>query len=339
MKSIIYIGFPKTGTTYIQQLFKNNLEYVHNKDVLYPFINNDFKARTLKHIISKKKLSVADKREIDLFSAYIDEEVNTKRYSTILYSCEEISSDMMSVINKESLTKLKKYLSRWSDDFTVIAYVRKPSDYYLSLMQENLKRGGSIIDYNKFRSNFMKVIDAYESVFNADMIIRPFDKSKWHNSDLFEDFIHTVNRVTELDVAGFKKLINKSNETLSAEVMLVLNILRQYPTDFVGDKYDFESSEFLWRQLRSVSSQFSNLTKPKLYSDVTETINTNNVDDICGLRNKYSISFDDNSNLNKADYKSDTKTISALQNLIDVDVHKSLEILTLYNSSLLRLRK
>ncbi len=131
-KIFIHLGYPKTGTTYLQNYIFNNLTNVN-----YIGINNKFD-RDL-YFIRKSILQDDDKqfqKKISFLRTIIKKKLKKKMVN--IYSDEHflIPTDKG---YKRNIQRIKKLFLEFKNQINIMIFVRKPSDLILSIYKETIK--------------------------------------------------------------------------------------------------------------------------------------------------------------------------------------------------------
>ncbi|MTH78351.1 hypothetical protein [Paracoccus aestuariivivens] len=330
MTTILHFGFPKTGTTYLQQVFRRSAETLQGAGVIYPAVGKDFKARPLKHLTAKRPQPQAGE-ELDALRSVIDADVAQNPGAHILLSVEEIAATVMSHINATTIGSLRDYLYRWGEEVRLIVYVRRPEDFYLSMMQEKLKRSGGLVAPENFRTDFARIIRTYEEAFNTRAIVRPFEPQQWREGDLLVDFLDQIRDLADVDHTALSSEVKRSNESLSAESMFVLDLLRRFPENMndVPD-YSFAASERFWRALRTISEEAGYTSKPKLFRHVAEAVAAANLYDTEELYNRYGVSFGNQSKSSDDVPPSEGVRLSEVEGLVPLNRDHALRMISVF---------
>lgn len=290
MSLILHIGFPKTGTTTIQRAFKKNAKKLEKYGIIYP-VASGIKQSAVKHILAKTKSTDAE-RELSELSYAIDSAVSKNPSAHILVSVEELTARYQSVLTDDSVSLVKDYLTKWSDDIHLISYVRRPDAYYMSVMQERIKRGWLPLSPNSFRTNFDGIASIYERVFETDAIIRPFERKQWAGGNILSDFLTQIEKFSIIPDRAFSDTLESSNESLSSEAILALEIL--YSRDECSTRspnYSFAAANKVWPKVRALSREMNYNTKPVMFSHISEIVLEANKGDVEKLRNNRGVEF------------------------------------------------
>ena len=131
-KIFIHLGYPKTGTTYLQNHIFNNLT-----DVNYIGINNKFDKDL--YFIRNSTLKDNDKqfqKKISFLKKILKKKI--KKNMVNIYSDEHflIPTDKG---YKRNIQRIKKLFLEFKNDINIILLIRKPSDLILSIYKETIK--------------------------------------------------------------------------------------------------------------------------------------------------------------------------------------------------------
>lgn len=290
MKIILHVGTMKTGSTSIQEtlaLNKNNL--LKNK-ILYPSfgksMNHDYLATSLcgfENLDIRGRLKFKNSRS--LYNKYLEtkwrdlkREIQKTRPDTVILSSENI----FNIVNTGDLKKFKSQLAELSNNITVIVYIRRPSDFYLSNVQQTIKFYSNF-DYPKPYS-IKETLDNLNNSFD-DLKVFAYEYSHFQGDDVVSDF---SNRV--IPGITLKKLQINKNTSLSSESM---DIVTQYRRKNHLDKEGIllQDTKMLVKLLKQIDSQISANNRPQLKDDIKDFIDSSSID-LLWLRNQHQIQFD-----------------------------------------------
>jgi hypothetical protein len=331
MAIFLQIGFPKTATTSLQIAMKEHKDELESLGICYPLIDSDFKQRYLKFFDLKvrpteevlKKLSVS----MELLKVYVEK----SKCKDVILSCEELTNFLMMAYSKDNIKLLRDELLKIDSDIRIVSYVRNPSDFYLSILQEKLKRSGGVLTPEDFKTNFSKTIELYEDIFGVKALVKEFHPSKLRNNDIVADFFQTIG-ATQIDTSKWKSAI--SNETIPAEALWILDSARKDKSDF-KITYTFKESELFWRKLNEISTRFFSLNKPVLFTHISEMVIRNNQQDIDELKRKYGIEFVKAKSVDEQSHIKDEVQLSTLERLVHVDRVVALNIWSIFCKSVI----
>ncbi|MFV0514702.1 MAG: hypothetical protein ACK5MY_13915 [Jhaorihella sp.] len=238
MKIIIHVGMPKTGSSSIQQTFAGlqhpELEYVDwipsgNHSALFVLLFHDldklseyhgFKARGAAFIQTLPALR-AD------WHARVSQQLARTGDKTVIFSAEAISRKDVEYARR----RLRDFFAGWSDDISVIGYVRPPAGFAPSAFQQRLK-GGMI--KNPCRGgvspNYRRRFETFDRIFGRDAVnLREFSSDRLLGGDVVQDFAHQIG------VGPLAEDQNlRANESLSLEAVALLYAQRKLGQGFVA---------------------------------------------------------------------------------------------------------
>lgn len=278
MQTILHIGMPKTGSTVLQDRLKGSPEVLRAHGLLYPanppgFRFNNHRLLLLgftayedlpRHML-KGDLQGPDSlpRAYGDFRTHIAAQVAEARPERMILSSETLFRR----IGHKDRAALKEALAPYGP-VTVAAYLRRPSAYYLSALQQHLKASQKVTAPRALP--ILRVLDAYRRAFGADAI-RPriYDRAQLAEGDITADFLAAHlpgSGVTAGDLAPEKR----SNETLSAESM---DLLRGFRAAFHGAKDNVPSDDTrtLLRTLARIDAALE-APRPRLRPEIAASI-------------------------------------------------------------------
>ena len=266
-RCIIHIGTEKTGTSAIQQYFENNREaYIHD-GVLYPKLGNGGSQWELVAISQpepwndaglSRNLKIDDAESRDAFrdelTGKLDKQfAKAKNCSTLLVSSEHLHSRLQSpaVINR-----LKVFLDRWVEDYSVIVYFRRQDRVAISLNSTRIKSGAKKVDVG-LPTNFNQVPRYYRydrihadwlQVFGEKSVeARLYQEKRSGPQWLLEDFCETLGlrqngkvpvqiHNPSLDMTGLTVLA-RLNQLLEGDEADEYLARRQIAVQLLSDRY------------------------------------------------------------------------------------------------------
>jgi hypothetical protein len=189
-KCILHGGMPKTGSTSIQQAFfefdSPDLVYAplilktHTFSLWYLFDPdgeervNALSARRMPKLFHRKKRGLS------------------KRFQSFLESNERnvlISSEVL--VNPsllENREKIVSFLKPYFDEIHLIAYLRAPKDYMVSVMQEGFKASARMFDPHLAYPQYRKRLQPWiETLGPGNVTLIEFDPSRFHGGDVVSD--------------------------------------------------------------------------------------------------------------------------------------------------------
>jgi hypothetical protein len=297
MKTILHIGMPKTGTTALQECLRASRSLLARHGVLYPenppgcgFNNHRILifgftpyGRLPRHILRQSQYTrenYVDKYREFLRNIYGQVEA-TRPTHTVLSS-----ESLFNRLGPQARRSLVGALEPLGGDVTVAIYLRKPSEFYLSNIQQILKQSHDL-GWLRVRATFNPV-RSYAKAFGRDAIrLRTYARSMLTNGDIVEDFLASQLADLPIDAATLDRGTN-TNETVSAESV---DLMRRHRLAFHPDanNVSMADSTRLLRELRRIEKGTA-AQKPRLRPEIAEFIDYSRADPLL-LRDTYGIVF------------------------------------------------
>jgi hypothetical protein len=254
-KIFVHIGMHKTGSTSIQDMMYRNISLLKKHGISYPSLHSNhgrFLTEMFRLEPKNKKLSKQCSRYFDSLNA----ELSNPSITKIIFSAE-----ILSIFNKEKLSRFYNWLSQFSTNIAIICCTRNPIDWYNSRTQQMLKARKKDLNAlceslctNGTRS--YSSLKAHLELFGKEnMILYDFDKHKHH---LCEKFLSCCAISPKLIHNILKHPPLVQNISLSHEGALILSSLNKLKpkntkritdtkeTDLIekiaGDKFKFSNA-------------------------------------------------------------------------------------------------
>lgn len=288
-KVLIHIGMPKTGTSSIQHTLSEAAQKKQLNDIFYPkYQHHDvaaFYSDRYEKLYSwfKHKYSPSEYQEFK------------NKYKETLFckfqgnSKVIIASEFLNTLSIDQLHHLRSDLENLSSvEFKILVYLREPSSYYLSSIQQIIKASSSFCPPTSWKFNYLRMIDKWREVFSSDSLdIRPFEPDKFPGGSVILDFQECASNFFEMPVKLNETSRSRSNESVSAEGMIILQKYRElvYPEDNNVPKKD--GSELL--VLLQKSPLEIPQTKPRLLRSVSNIIRAQHQDELQALKEVYGV--------------------------------------------------
>jgi len=292
MGLIIHIGTGKTGTTSIQASLELNNSKLNKENIEYPATDDG------EHNILEAAVLPFDKLHRVYRSRYANNHSQIVKESeevckNIKKSLSEfnhviISGEYFLTLNKSSIIGiLEKTGHDPEQKITVICYVRKPSSYWLSALQQRLK-GSTTVDNvlerkYPFKSGLENWIDI---VGKENVIVRPFDRNQLQNGDVVSDFYDQIYKITGSEINN-PTLADEKNKSVSAEKSILMQELREELISLVDDTFTDESRKLM----RLLNSNGNNLqqSRMKFHPRVSTFIDHHHAEDILWLEEQFGV--------------------------------------------------
>lgn len=292
-KLLLHIGTGKTGSTSIQHALYYDPILSHH--FAYP------KLGPLGHNF----LSVLFRDFDDLTRGYqYKYQNNKKRYvedkEKLLNEVKRlVEIDKPLVISAESFFRLKpgeiKILKQYfqeigMQDVMVLVYIRRPSDFYLSIVQQKIKASFDFNSPYEFRYPFIDTIYRWKEYFPGHLRVRLFDKETLFNGCVVQDFLREACGFFQIEGLNISNIsLPTKNTSLSAEAMIALQRYRKQYCTTSNNKLT-TASKLVLEKLSSIPSDIKQ-TKPVLKQELAAIIDYNHSEDLKKIQAWYDISF------------------------------------------------
>ncbi len=198
---VLHIGFNKTGSTSIQTDLVLNADALQAQGVLYP---NDASAPYMQRVqhlplataMSERRITwMGPKKRATLDQAYpsLHAALKQQQFETLLLSSESFGGLDMT---PQNISWIKDQFADYHT--TILAYIRRQDQYFLSRYQQDIKNGGTnrfeFCAHTKRRQlDFAHRLAPWRKIFGADrVIVRPFAPALWHEGVLLYDFLSAL---------------------------------------------------------------------------------------------------------------------------------------------------
>jgi hypothetical protein len=267
MKLIFHMGMPKTGTSSIQRFLKRNPDVLTQAGLLYPLAPKMGDAHThlcLLHdyenppnfLATRYGNNPQDRRAaavglLDRIEQDIAGAPDTTH--TVIMSSEAVFFRPRVAQSAEFMAMI----ARWFQQVEFVCYVRRPSSYYLSVLQQNLKANHRLVLPN---------VPPYKNVFDRvlqdfDLVVREFDRRALHGGSIVTDFWAAV---LNADPALIKNIPDMNeNSSYSATAMQIMRIFRENLPDELNGVRNRQTIAFEGL-LHEIDGDVPNWEKPQL---------------------------------------------------------------------------
>lgn len=296
MQTILHIGMPKTGSTVLQDRLRASGPALAARGVLYPenppgcpfnnhrlllfgFVPFDKLPRHIRKIPAYRPETLA--ADYAAFRAHLAAQVAEARPERMILSTESLFRDLGGGARRALAEALGPY-----GPVTAAVYLRRPSAYYLSALQQHFKSSHKVAPPRVPAP--LKVLRAYGALFGPKAAHpRIYDRSLLAEGDIAADFLAAYLPGAGLGAADLAPA-SRTNESLSAESM---DILRAYRADFHGERDNVSAPDS--SQLVRVLARIDGLAeapRPRLRPEIAEAVDYANPDALA-LRDQWGLVF------------------------------------------------
>ncbi|MCW8827554.1 MAG: hypothetical protein OQK94_00705 [Gammaproteobacteria bacterium] len=291
MKMIIHIGTPKTGSTSIQKGLFNLRKSLREQHCLYPGKGKSHHAvaalvrpfNKLRRYTQSKHKNNPDK--IFHRAEALRTEIKSSNANTVL-----LSSEFLCRLSSEEIFRLIDALGFSPADVYAICYVRQPSRFYLSAIQQKLKASVTIPNPFDKKYDFHGMLQSWISIIGKEnVVVRAFDREQLHREDVVSDLLQILNKEFSIDLSQHKPARTEKNTSLSAEACILMQELRRELLNLEDDVYT-DDSRRLVRIIKSKSA-WMRLTRMKFRREIVSQIDRLHKSDLEWLKQGYGIEF------------------------------------------------
>lgn len=191
-KIVIHIGTSKTGTTSIQNTLARHRDALAG--VVYPKIEGPyhhclaplyqpFERLSRMHVNKYGDAATLERARPALRAVWLDSLAQSSRVI--------LSSEFLGRFNPDELAAFKRDLD--DQGFTtvqILVYLRSPTSYYLSQLQQYIKMTHQTLDPDQFRCAYRGILSNYARCFGPVIAPVVFDRSTLRESCVVRDFLH-----------------------------------------------------------------------------------------------------------------------------------------------------
>ncbi|MGK7911918.1 MAG: hypothetical protein AB4050_10625 [Synechococcus sp.] len=276
MDLILHVGQGKTGTTSIQKDLRVNAKLLLKSGILYHTershlnliyaLGGNTRAPREEHYSLKNQAqnSLREIRELAL----------KHNVRCILMSAE----NLLGISEQQQKILLDSIDIKFSS-IKVIAYIRRPADFYLSLMQQRVKADHIISNPLEFKIKVYRPLERWISLVGKDCFsLQAFDKRKLSGGDVVLDFYKRLEDFTSESLSHLSHESKNKNLSLSSEQMI---LLQNYRRDFLAEHSGYHHTKsnnilFFFKKIHAILSENLIMTKPVLKPVLDSVITVNN---------------------------------------------------------------
>jgi len=246
---ILHIGLPKTGTTSCQEaLFAHREMLLQRHGTFYPsvapshnsmlsvmFLDDPRRNITLKAkgITTREGAEALRQR----YFAQMEADIAGARWDRLV-----LSSEGLSALPIQSLEKMREWLGRYADDWTVLIWSRHPVSFTTSNIQQHIKSGGTLeelIDAPPLPHMKRRASNAFMVFGRENVRLTAFEDARAEPGGIVAAFCRRLGlpEATAMEIGGATGM---RNESMSMLATLLLSHLNQQRPRFVDGRMNPE---------------------------------------------------------------------------------------------------
>jgi hypothetical protein len=294
MKVILHIGMSKSGSSALQAGLHAMHDELLNAGILYPDSGRGWHGHVfLVHgSVAPQRLprqllqayngdEHAIGRDQGAWMSALEQEVAEARPHTIILSEESL----FKIADDRGLASLDERLRRLGDHIDVAAYVRRPSDHYLSAVQQTLKashriaRPGPVV--------YRATLEGYARHVADCLKVVKYDPAAWQGRDILRHFLNSFVPTAHAVTTAPPQQVNSS---FSAEAMAVLAEYRRRIWPDNNNLFTPDTDQLV-RALIAADIEVDGKRSPRLHDQIRLAIDHASID-LTWLRDEHGIVFD-----------------------------------------------
>ena len=192
---ILHIGHRKTGSTALQNTLAASAPALMDRGTLYPaclrgashswlVMPLDFTRQAPRLMLRRLRFDADRARAVfDREWAHMEAQIAARRPSRVILSTEYL----LERLTPDLAPGFRDRLERTFGDITVVAYVRQPSRWFLSNLQQHLRYQDDLppVEAQPLRP----LLEVWEAAFPGRVIVRPHDRAQLVRGDIVADVL------------------------------------------------------------------------------------------------------------------------------------------------------
>ncbi|WP_237061657.1 hypothetical protein [Microbulbifer zhoushanensis] len=288
-KLLLHIGTGKTGSSSIQRVFSDLSRSRGLRDLTYPVLSKKTNHNEITTIFQTHQRCAREFR-----SKYPDDDLKFRRFVSkieskfrnYLFSEDNlvVSSEYLSGFNEGEVADFASYLRDFNfDQIKVLIYLREPSSYYLSAVQQRIKASHTFESPTSFFFDYVSIIKRWKRFF-PDTEIREFDPKELINGSVVADFIDVCGRFLGCEFNSVEGSFTSSNQSLSAAGMRFLQTYRSVCHSGRDNQINAATNQLIKMVQEVEKSRSARSCKPRLSHQVERIIRCNHSEQVKELR-------------------------------------------------------
>jgi hypothetical protein len=227
-----------------------------------------------------------------------------------------LSGEYLFTQPEDVLVDLRDLLTAYVDDIQIVAYVRDPAAFYLSLVQQQVRASYLITPPDRFEYPIRPCLTRHSRVFGDRLSVKAFDRSKLRDRCIVRDFLDSF--VPEAADVAAEMAVADANESMSAEAMCIMQRVRRHGWPDSNDIFNPDSTVIM-RALASTATTVPQ-TPARLPADLRAAIARRFARDLAWLHERFGLVFEEFSeDAGAPAEESERWTSNELTKILDVD--------------------
>ncbi|MCR8549866.1 hypothetical protein M4578_18715 [Salipiger sp. P9] len=272
---LIHIGHGKTGSTSIQRTLDANRPLLAaagvvfgdadghaNHQQIFAHLTGLTKENLPGYVDPAEELKKARGDGARLWAA-LEARIAQAQPRLVVLSCE----NQFRTYPDAAFERMNGLLRPRFGDIRVMAYLRGPASYFLSAVQQDLKKRPEFVLPSA--SRFRDALEPWAEKGPGRIALRRFARDALAEGDVVTDFIAQYLPMT--DPAAYRRVADDENETVSAEAMEVLQQYFRGQIKAPHRHYDRRPQRYKWL-VRHADAAVPGQAKPRLLPGLREVI-------------------------------------------------------------------
>lgn len=294
MRLIVHIGMPKAGSSTLQRGLTLLRPALLEQGCLYPepmvsgpdhgFLATAVRGpQTMPRIYRQRFAKRMDTMPAKV-AAWVDTVGRTARRQkvhTVILSTETL----FRMTDPEEFARLGALLGRISDDVEIVAYVRKPSDFYPSSVQQRLKASQNIAPLQPIA--YRRYLEAFQAHLTDRVRVFDFARAREDEAGPLGHFLGVCcpGAIAPADIPRAA-----ANVSLSAESTAILQEYRRLHHAQANNRFSKDTGRII-QALLEADRRLGTNTRPKLDPEIADQLDHGSPD-VLWLRDTFGIVFD-----------------------------------------------
>lgn len=286
----IHIGQPKAGSTSLQSALFHGRDALADSGIYFPDIypHNGNGVILGYHLLNDPTGDVPERvwlhksrREAKALAVEAWDKIRSHIHAHGPRQLLLSSELYFALLDEQTVQRLHTLTDDVAYTKTIVAYLRRPDQHYLSSLQQNLKIGSA--PPPPPRGILVQRLEPLFQHWPGEIKLRVFDKTKMTNGNIVDDFCtHILTRVSPQKLGPARP---PANVSLSAEVMALLHDISTGRLDIPGP------FDVMFKQLKKADRRIPKPTRPQLYPAMSEALLNWFTPDLIWLRDEHDVVF------------------------------------------------